>query len=93
MMVKTWFIALACVASAASVAHAQTAGSAGGGASVSAGADTLGGAMTMTGSPTGGIIIEGGSGATPPASAGAGASTSQPSIGTNSSGNVRPLGK
>jgi hypothetical protein len=95
MMVKTWFVVLACVASAASVAHAQTAGSAGGGASVSAGAGTPGGAMSMTGSPSGGIIIEGGSGATPPTSAGAGASTSQPSIGANSGGNgsVRPLGK
>ena len=86
MMIKTWFVALACAASLASVAHAQT--SVGGGASVGAGAGTSGG--TVNGGASGGIT-GGGSVVTPPASTGAGvsggasggASTSQPAIDIN----------
>ena len=69
MMIKTWFVALACAASLASVAHAQT--SVGGGASVGAGAGTSGG--TVSGGASGGIT-GGGSVVTPPASTGAGVS-------------------
>ena len=69
MMIKTWFVALACAASVASVAHAQTSGSVGGGASVGAGA----GAGTSGGAVSGGT--SGG--------ASGGASTSQPGIDIN----------
>jgi hypothetical protein len=90
-MRKTWFLALACAASVASLAQAQTPGTAGGGASAGAGAGTSSGGVS--GGATGGII-GGGSVVTPPASTGAGASggaggaastaqPSQPSIDIN----------
>jgi hypothetical protein len=105
-MTKTWFLALACATSVASLAQAQTSGPAGGGASAGAGAGTSSGGVS--GGATGGII-GGGSVVMLPASTGAGgaASTSQPSIdinqaqqpgigvnsGASGNGSIRPLGR
>jgi hypothetical protein len=78
-MIKTFAIALVCVASVVSMAQAQTSGSAGAGASVGAG-------RTSTGITGGSSVV------TPPASTGVGVSggasgptsqPAQPSIDTN----------
>jgi hypothetical protein len=78
-MIKTFAIALVCVASVVSIAQAQTSGSAGAGASVGAG-------RTGTGITAGSSVV------TPPASTGVGVSggtsgptsqPAQPSIDTN----------
>jgi hypothetical protein len=103
-MTKTWFLALACAASVASLAQAQTSGPAGGGAAAGAGVGAGTSSGGVNGGATGGII-GGGSLVTPPASAGASTSqpaidinrAQQPGIGVNSgasgNGSIRPLGR
>jgi hypothetical protein len=67
-MTKTWFLALACAASVASLAQAQTPGPVGGGAAAGAGVGAGTSSGGVNGGATGGII-GGGSLVTPPASA------------------------